>query len=451
MPFGHLLDRAQQYLDRLQQSDNPQHHQPQQQTMDQTMTPPPTSSQPTIPKLRKQPVVLGLLNDPGLNRDSIAAASARFGNRVLWTCRDTQLMNPEGKVQQWPVISSTASWTDFWPQSGEGGFGEEGKAIGQQEQQPLERATEGGQQGQHCRPGGCIIHHCPHDRDAFRHTALRAYGTNSTQQAFFPVLKGQGAPPAGGCHDGNRFAIWPDAAPLVVHADGQGGTAYCWIKNAVITNQLASLVDDPATALHRIEYDASRHCGDALPDVKVVDVRFWGEGEIPYGVYGGVVHDGWAYLYGQTSKNVVALARVRVDEVEDRGRYEYFVNGKWTGKRPGLMDGGIGIKNCSAGGQGTYYFSPAWGCFVWIGGSKFPGAQFWVTTAPRPEGPWIQPFMFWEGKNGNHGLGAYSLQANPALVNWERGNGIYLTYTKEDDFEGDGSVYTTPLVWVEWE
>lgn len=382
--------------------------------------PPPVPQKPIIPKLKCKPKIVGLLNDPDLNRDSIAAATARFGDRVLWTSRDTQLMQPNGKVQPLPIISSTASWTDF------------------------------------NADGSPALQAIPPGVDPLKTTVLRAYGRNDTKQAFFPVLKGQGHPPAGGCDDGSRYAIWPDTPPLVTSISPDGhAVAYSWIKKAQITNQLKALVDDPAVSLHRIDYIPSKHGrGQTLPEVTVVEEEFWKSEEIPYGAFGSLVKDGVAYLYGQTSKNTDAVARVPVGFVEDRTKYEYFVSGSWTARRPSIHNHNEAhIPNASAGGQGNYYFNPAWNSFVWIGGTKFPGADFHITTAPRPEGPWIQPFKFYTAPAGNFFLGAYSLQANPVLVkDMQRENAVYLTYTKNDVFdEKEGSVYTTPLIYVEWE
>lgn len=57
------------------------------------------------------------------------------------------------------------------------------------------------------------------------------------------------------------------------------------------------------------------------------------------------------------------------------------------------------------------------------------------------------------GPIGNHALGAYSIQAHPALVSPNSTkNEMYITYTKNDEAEhGDIAGYTTPLVYVEFE
>jgi hypothetical protein len=384
---------------------------------------PPTDRKPVIPKVKGEPKFLGLIHDPELNRDSIVSSITRFHDRVLWTARDSQLLNPDGSVQPLPVISSTASWTD-------------------------------------CHPDGSpILQPLPPGADSNRHTALLAYGQNSTKQAFFPVLKGQGHPPAGGRDDGTRFAIWPDAGPLVTHIRPNGHiTAYTFIKKAQITSQLQAVLLDPPVSLHRIDYNPVQHGRNhTLPTVTVVDTDFWPKDSIPYGAYGHLLsRDGQtAYLYGMTEQNhITGLARVPLDQIEHKHAYEFYVNGTWTNTPPSLHDKGIHIRNADAGGQGTYYYSPAWDCYVWIGGTKFPGAHFYVSTSPEPEGPWTQPEKFYSGPVGNEGLGAYSTVAHPGLVGdglrEGKVNGVYLSYTKIDDF-GKGGVYTTPLVWVEWE
>jgi hypothetical protein len=156
------------------------------------------------------------------------------------------------------------------------------------------------------------------------------------------------------------------------------------------------------------------------------------------------------YLYGQAN-GTVSLAKVSADAVEDLAQYEYYVNGAWTKSKPSIGQDGIAIANASGGGQGTYYYSQPWRSYVWIGGPPTPGADFYITTAPKPEGPWIEPFQLYTGVNGDYFLGAYSLQANPSLTNNPMNNSIFLTYTKNDLDQQNVNVYTTPLVYVEWE
>jgi hypothetical protein len=142
---------------------------------------------------------------------------------------------------------------------------------------------------------------------------------------------------------------------------------------------------------------------------------------------------------------------VAADRIEDHSQYEYFVDGAWTKARPSIGQKGISIENASAGGQGTYYYSEHWSSFVWIGGNSIPGANFFITTAPRPEGPWREPCLFYKGVSGNYSLSAYSIQAHPAMTKNIPRNGIFVTYTKTDVIAPDTNRYTTPLVYVQWE
>lgn len=173
-------------------------------------------------------------------------------------------------------------------------------------------------------------------------------------------------------------------------------TAYTWIRQEHLKG-LENISENPATTLYRLDYKPSWHKSkDALPKVSIANQEFWKQGEFAFGNYGNVVKDGIAYLYAQT-KGVTALAKVPIDQVENRGAYEFWVNGNWTPQVPSIGQEGVNITNSNAGGQGTYYWSEPWQCFVWIGGCPFPGAAAFITTAPNPSGPWIEPFQFYEG------------------------------------------------------
>lgn len=92
------------------------------------------------------------------------------------------------------------------------------------------------------------------------------------------------------------------------------------------------------------------------------------------------------------------------------------MSGAWPSSQPALGDTAATIDNASAGGQGTYYYSNPWQSYVWIGqATDSVSADFYITTASAPEGPWIEPFKFYSGVDGNYSLGAYTLQANPDL------------------------------------
>jgi hypothetical protein len=60
-------------------------------------------SAPVVPEL-KAATPLGILNDPQLNRDS--CNSIMFGDRALWTCRDTQYFASDGSIRNDVFIST---------------------------------------------------------------------------------------------------------------------------------------------------------------------------------------------------------------------------------------------------------------------------------------------------------------------------------------------------------
>ena len=250
----------------------------------------------------------------------------------------------------------------------------------------------------------------------------------------------------------------PDTPPVVTHKYPDGRiTAYAWIRRCHITSTLGVVVENPATALYRIDYDPSRHHGEALPESTLVNDCFWPENAIPFGAYGTVVSPDrkMLYLYGMTGGGMhvtTSLARVEIDRLEHRDAYEYFVDGTWTRGMPNIGQPGTALVDANVGGQGNYFWSHPWQSYVWIGGDPFPGAEMYISTAPEPQGPWVQPQMFYTGPRGNHLLGAYSVQAHPSLTYGEKRNGMYLTYTKNDEPErGDIAGYTTPLIYVEFE
>lgn len=345
----------------------------------------------TNPTVKGTPQVIGNVADATLNRDS--CGSSLFGGKALWVCRDTQPYDENG-IPTEPLWTSSASWTN----------------------------------------GGAD---------------LNMYGGDNNQQSFYPLVPGNcDTNQAGTCSDGTRYVLWANAPPLVTSTASNGDTVgYTWINNfhvSGLTNEIA----DPSVTLYKVSYTAG---SDGFPSVEIINPSFWAENTIPYGNYGGVVQDGTAYLWGQGSNKKVALAKVPVTGIEDTSQYQYYANGGWTSTQPALGDDAATIDNVSAGGQGTYYYSEPWSSYVWIGqASDSVSADFYITTAPNPEGPWIQPINFYSGENGNYSLGAYSLQANPALSS-SSDNSIYLTYTKTDSVGDNVQSYTTPLILVEWE
>lgn len=345
------------------------------------------------PVVKGTPQVVGILADPSLNRDS--CGSSVVEGRALWVCRDTQHYDANG-IPNLPIFTSSASWTEL--------------------------ITGGG-------------------------SNLTMYGNNN-DQSFYPLVPGNcNDNQAGVCSDGTRYPLWANAPPLVTSFDSSSTTGYTWINNYHISG-LTNLVAAPSVTLYRVTYTTG---AEGLPKAEIVNSAFWAENDIPYGNYGGVVQDGTVYLWGQGSNKNVALARVAIGSVEDSSQYEFYVNGAWTSTKPALGDAAAIIGNASAGGQGTYYYSETWQSYVWIGQAGISvSADFYITTAPAPEGPWIEPVHFYSGVNGNFSLGAYSLQANPGLSPADQ-NEIYLTYTKTDAVGDNVALYTTPLILVQWE
>lgn len=270
------------------------------------------------PRVKGTPQILGLVSDPRYNRDS--GGSARFGNRTFWTYRDTQLRENNGKIQALPIIASTGSWSDY-------------NADGQPALQDV-----------------------PLGSDPLNSTVLVQYGDNDHDRAYFPILDSGCDSRAGMRNDGSRIAVWPDQPPLVTHTTAQGKvTAYNWIHKAHIKD-LSVVTPNPATTLYRVDYDPSRDRN--LPRIHIVHEHFWKENEIAFGAYGNLMKDDIAYLYGKANGKI-ALAKVPAHEVEDVSKYEYFVNGSWTHRKPSIKDTDINIPNAGAGGQGTfYYFEP---------------------------------------------------------------------------------------------
>lgn len=354
--------------------------------------------------------VLGIATDPIFNRDS--CNSVRLQGRTFWTCRDTQFLNEFGDPQG-GIISSTAGWSQI-------------EASGRPVIQDFSNGSGRG---------------------------LIMTGTNSLSP-YFPLQPGQcNDNSAGQCADRTRYAIWPDSPPLVSNGKDSGDfVGYTWIVNSLISPELSPVIKDPTVSLYRLTHSAGNPDQNALPAVNLVDGAFWPEDSIPFGAYGHIVRDGTAYLYGKASNGHIALAKAPIGSVEDKSTYQYWTGGSWSNTPPAIDDPSASIPNASAGGQGTYYFSDAWQSYVWIGQAALSvSAQFFITTAPEPTGPWEAPVEFYRGEDGSAALAAYSLQAHPDMVP-AGANEIYLTYTKTDRRDTTiFDIYSTPLIRVEWQ
>ena len=355
------------------------------------------------------------VTDPKVTRDS--CGSVRIGDRALWTCRDTETWNKASGEGELPLIANTASWTDF-------------------DQDGTPKIQTG--------PIGA-------DSDGNNQILLMYGGHPKTYPTFYPILRDE-CPDSGVCDDGSRWAIWPNSPPMITIADGNGGPTigYTWIPKAHL-DVLTPLISEPARTLYKITYQETSK-KSRLPSVSVVTENFWRRGEIGYGDYGNVVRNGIAYLYGQTgSPKGTALAKVAVNDVEDPKQYQYYVNGGWTKERPGINDTAAIIPNAGAGGQGTFYYSNYFSSYIWIGQAAYSGtADFYLTTAPSPEGPWTTPYQIYQGANGDSSfVGGYSLQAHPGLLRSPDQKGIYLSWTQAFETE-TYAAYVTPLVYVIW-
>ena len=338
----------------------------------------------------KSAQIIGDVSNPGINRDS--CGSARIGDRMLWTCRDSQnVVNGQGTL---PIWSSSAAWTNI---------GSDG-------------------------------------------TPATMMYAEDNQQPFYPIPPDEcSGNTAGECGNGWRWAIWPDSPPMVVSGDQADFTAYTWIKNAAVSNSLQSSNDpDPKTALYKVTGNVNEGDRNAPPVATMVDEGFYADNQVAYGNYGNFVKDGTAYLFAHTSQKNVFVAKVPVGSVEDKSQYQYWVNGAWTNTPASLDDSSSNLVNSNAGGQGTYYFSEKWNSWVWIGQGAFPSADFFITTAPDVTGPWQQPTVFYSGANGNSNIPSYTLQAHPGMSD-PAGSDIYISYTMANT-----DLYHTPLIHVTW-
>lgn len=335
---------------------------------------------------------LGIVSDASLNRDS--CGSVRIGDRALWTCRDTQ----SSRIDL-PIWSSSAAWTNF---------------------------------------------------NQFGTPQTSMYSPKSQQPYFKPLSNECPNNSAGVCSDNSRWVIWPDSPPLVTKKQGSVVTAYSWIKRAHLKPDGSAYENDPRVSLYKFVYDTNQRDRNTVPNMVIQNEEFWPTNSIPYGVYGNAVKDGYVYLWGQPSNKKVALARVRVDDVENSSKYEFYQCGTWKSYRPTLDNGCVDVPHASAGGQGTFFFSAHWDRWVWIGQSGFEiVADFFITTSPGVEGPWDEPQLFYKGQTGTAPLPDYSLQAHPGLSysGYMDSNSTFISYTKQDK----GGKYSTPLVRVNFD
>ncbi|KAL7945153.1 hypothetical protein V8C42DRAFT_71607 [Trichoderma barbatum] len=372
------------------------------------------SQKPTLPHYRpqaKSATVLANVTDPDLSRDS--CGSVKLGSRTLWTCRDTSIRIPDTD-QFGYVFANTVGWTDHRRDG----------APAIQQGGPVGAASDG------------------------TNSILLMKGPRPTLPTFYPLGSNM-CPSSGLCDDGaSRWTAWPDSPPMVVDTAPDGTiTAYTWVSNShMVSDSLEVLTPQPSTTLYKMKYTPDLN-PNVLPTVTNADDSFWREHEIAYGTYGNVVRGEYAYLYGLMHPGGVALARIPVNCIEDKSRYEYFVHGRWTSTKPAIDNPAAAVPNAGTTGQGTFYYSDRAQSYVWIGQESLSvWADFYITTAPSPEGPWTSPYLLYSGPNGDGDLPSYSLQAHPQLLR-ECDDGIYLTWTQYFK-PSTYAAYVTPLVYV---
>ncbi|KAJ7642020.1 hypothetical protein FB45DRAFT_1022734 [Roridomyces roridus] len=334
----------------------------------------------------------GVLDMQGLNRDSCTSTS--WSNNALWVCRDTQPLS--NGLPSLPLVPNTASYSS------------------------IPSATT---------PGDLVL------------TSPQGFGN-----AFFP-LESDECPASGVCSDGSRWVGWPNTAPVVPFSSSTAVNSYAFIPRQHLSG--LSVLADAGTTLYHLLWQGQ---ANTMPTVSVAVSSFWSANQVGYGSTAALIHNGFAYLYGPTPSGKLAVARAALTgflgDLTSKSVYEYYVNGAWTTTAPSNTDSTISLAN-TVTIQGQIYFSPKWQSFVWIGGDGFPNANFYISTAPNPEGPWSAHTLFFTGEGGNGSLPAYSAVAHPGLTDGT-GNYIFITWTKTTA-SSTGDIYTQPLVRVNWQ
>lgn len=385
-----------------------------------TSTPQLIANTPAVwPRVKGTPQLIANVTDPTTSRDS--CGSVRLGDRALWVCRDSQGFDSTvGRTVKIPLIPNTASWTSF-------------------DKDGTPAIVHGAPVGAGSNGSNPVL-------------LMYSSGDVISYPAFFPE-QGDECGESGVCPNGTRYALWPSSPPMVAGMMAGGLTAYSWVSKDLVQNLTVVWPNQPFS-LYKFTYmpPLMDDLNDfSVPSVSIVDEEFWLQDEWGYGEYGNVVRNGTAYLYAQNQdRTAVALAKVAAQDIENRSRYQYYVGGKWTTQMPPLNDSAAFLRNFENALQGTFYYSEPFASYIWIGQSQ-PGstAEFTLTTAPRPEGPWIDPYVIYTGERGDGDIGAYSLQANPALLRSSEEKAIYLSWTQQFQ-ENTYGAYVTPLVYVEF-
>ncbi|TBU37961.1 hypothetical protein BD309DRAFT_904328 [Dichomitus squalens] len=337
------------------------------------------------------------LDMQGLNRDSCVSV-AWEPNQPLWVCRDTQQLQSNGQPGI-GVIANTASYSGI----------------------PSDVSN----------PQALVL------------TSPQGFGS------LFYQLEADECPEFGLCSDNSRWVGWPNTGPVVTFAFNGAVSAY-QVLGRVHLNGLTQ-INDPDFSLYHVTSQTADP--NTIPATNMSVSGFWTSDEVGYGNDASVVVNGYAYLYGATPSSGLAVARSALTgflgNLQDKSLYEYYVNGQWQAAVPGKNDSGVTLENTRSA-QGTVYFSDKWNSFVWIGGDGFPNANFYISTAPNPEGPWTSPTLFYSGAVGDPNTLTYSTVAHPALTDGT-GDYIFLSYSRVITNAEGVQVYDQPLLRVDWQ
>ncbi|KAF7377217.1 hypothetical protein MSAN_00141400 [Mycena sanguinolenta] len=272
--------------------------------------------------------------------------------------------------------------------------------------------------------------------------------TSPSFGSLFIPLESDECPTYGACSDGTRWVGWPNTAPVVTFSLDGNVNAYAFMPRTHLNSAL-EVLNTPSYSLYHVTSSSA----GAFPTVSLLVSSFWSSTQIGYGSAASVVANGYAYLYGPTPNGKLAVARAAQTDflgaLNDKSIYEYYVNGAWTTTAPVSTDSTIPLPNTSSA-QGTIYWSPKWSSYVWIGGDGFPDANFYISTAPNPEGPWSTGTEFYTGAVGVGSLPAYSAVAHPGLTDGT-GDYIFISWTRTITDSAGVDVYDQPLVRVDWE
>ncbi|ORX40575.1 hypothetical protein BD324DRAFT_647500 [Kockovaella imperatae] len=372
--------------------------------------------------------------DPNYQRDSCVSATSLINGRVLWVCRDTQVLvdesiDDEFNGQAGDFVSSSASWSD---------------QLGTQPHLVPIPSNQGQQQATSGYPA-----------------QLTMYGGDTTSTSFLPYASdecdqnGNQAGTGGTCaSDGTRYPLWIDSPPYVYQGSDGSATAYVYMMRTHIQG-LTNLASTFPTSLYQINYDSSSS-SNSLPSVELINEYWFPDGVFNYGDFGGITGtlDGKLYLYGQglskSNNGHQPVALARCSNPTDLSTYEYYYNdGTWSTTQAQVDDQSAWLDG-EFGKGGTFFYSDYTNSYLWIGQPTGAiGATVMVSSASSPEGPWSTPTQIANLPSGDSY--AYSVAAHPEMSS--NSQQIYLTYTLQKFYDGNSNdiYYEQPLYMFTWD